>query len=250
MQTLSAYGTLGAMFRDVHRPRADDDEVAWYAARLPRDAGPVLDVMAGSGRLLVPLLEVGFQVHGVDVSEAMLASCRRRLKAIDGTTELFRQNVAALNLPFRYAAAFVAGGAFQRLSDPAAALDALLRIRAHLVEPGVLLLDLFVPEGADHPPGAPVVEVRTVTPAEGCQIGLRSETSFDVELRRIDVKSRYERRDRRTITAREDEMLALTWYTEDEALTVLKDAGYREARIEPAACPRDDGRHFAVSARA
>jgi SAM-dependent methyltransferase len=247
---MSACGTLGTLFHDAEEPRASDSEIAWYAARLPRNAGLALDVMAGSGRLLVPLLEAGFQVHGVDISEATLASCRKRLAASGHTTELFRQDVAALNLPFRYAAAFVAGGSFQLLTDTAAALDALLRIRAHLIDPGLLLLDLFVPAGAEHPPGAPVVEVRTVTPVEGCRIGLRSETFFDVDLRRIDVKSRYERRDQLAITAREDETFALTWYTEDEALTLLDDAGYRDIKIEPAAFPRGNGRYFAVTARA
>ena len=247
---MSAHGILGALFHDAEEPRASDLEIAWYSAHLPRMDGPVLDVMAGSGRLLVPLLEAGLRVHGIDLSEAMLANCRKRLEASGVETALFRQNVTALNLPFRYAAAFVAGGSFQLLSDSTAALDALLRIRAHLIEPGVLLLDLFVPGGAEHPPGAAVVEVRTVAPVEGCRIGLRSETVFDVDLRRIDVTSRYERRDRHTITAREDETLALTWYTEDEALTLLADAGYRDIRIEPAAWPREDGRHFAVSARA
>jgi len=71
-----------------------------------------------------------------------------------------------------------------------------------------------------------------------------------VDLRRIDVRTRYERRDQTTITAREDETWALTWYTEDEAARLLGDAGYRDIRIEPAAWPREDGRHFAVSARA
>ncbi|TMH59525.1 MAG: class I SAM-dependent methyltransferase [Betaproteobacteria bacterium] len=249
-QAVSAHGTLGTLFHDAEEPRASDREVAWYAARLPRTAGPVLDVMAGSGRLLIPLLQAGFRVHGIDISEAMLASCRARLEASGAATELFRQNVTALNLPFRYSAAFVARGAFQLLADPTAALDALLRIRAHLIDPGVLLLDLFVPDGAEHPPGAPVVEVRTVAAGADCRIGLRSETFIDVTLRRIDVRSRYERRDRHTITAREDEALALTWYSEDEVLTLLKDAGYCDLGIEPAAYERNDGRHFAVSARA
>ena len=246
---MSAYGTLCTLFYDADKPRASDAEVAWYAARLPRNEGPVLEAMAGSGRLLVPLLEAGFQVHGVDSSEAMLASCEKRLTSGGRTTRLYRQNVATLNLPSRYAAAFIAAGSFQLLADPIVALDALLRIRAHLVDPGLLLLDLFVPTEAEHPPGAPIVEVRTVTPGEGVQIGLRSETFLDVDMRRIDVKTRYERRDRTTITAREDETRALTWYSEQEAVTLVGDAGYREVRTEPLAWSREDGRHFAVSAR-
>jgi SAM-dependent methyltransferase len=246
---MSAYGTLGTMFYDADRPRASDAEVAWYAQRLPRDAGPVLEAMAGSGRLLVPLLEAGIQVHGVDSSDAMLASCERRLACAGRTTRLYRQSVATLNLPSRYPAAYIAGGAFQLLADPVTALDALLRIRAHLIDPGLLLLDLFVPTQAEHPPGAPVVEVRTVTPGEGVQIGLRSETFLDVGLRRIDVKTRYERRDRTAITAREDESRALTWYSEEEAIRLVGDAGYRDLGTEPLAWSFEGGRHFAVRAK-
>ena len=130
------------------------------------------------------------------------------------------------------------------------ALDALLRIRAHLIDPGLLLLDLFVPTQAEHPPGAPIVEVRTVIPGEGVQIGARSETVLDVDLRRLDVKTRYERRDRTAITAREDESLALTWYSEEQAVTLVRDAGYRDLRTEPLAWSRDGGRHFALAAKA
>ena len=243
---MSAFGVLATLFYDADRPRAGDAEVAWYAARLPRDAGPVLDAMVGSGRLLVPLLEAGIQVHGVDNSEAMLASCERRLAAAAQSTRLYRQNVATLNLPSRYSAAYIAAGAFQLLADPIAALDALLRIRAHLLDPGLLLLDLFVPTQVEHPPGAPIVEVRTVTPGEGVQIVLRSETFLDVAMRRIDVKTRYERRDRTAITAREDETRALTWYSEEEALRLLGDAGYRDLRTESLDWSGEGGRHFAV----
>ena len=247
---MSPHGTLAALFHAIDKPSAADAEIAWYAARLPRDAGPLLDVMAGWGRLLVPLLEAGFPVHGVDISEAMLARCEQRLASAGQTTQLFRQNVITLNLPTRYAAAFIAGGAFQLLTSPVGALDALLRIRAHLIDPGLLLLDVFVPAEAEHPPGAPIVEVCTVATNDGARIGVRSETSCDIDRRRIDVKARYERRERMTVTAREDETSALTWYDEGESATLLRDAGYREIRIEPVAWPCDNGRHFAVSARA
>ena len=246
---MSAYGPLGTLFHDAQAQAAAEAEIDWYAARLPRGEGPSLEVMVGSGRLLIPLLERGLPVHGVDVSEARLASCSARLRACGRETELFRQNAVSLNLPFRYAAAFVAGGSFQLLSGTAA-LDALLRIRAHLIDPGLLVLDLFVPAAAAHPPGAAIVEVRTAAPADGLQIGLRSETLIDIEHRRIDVTNRYERRDKTAIVAREDEKLALTWYTEDEIVTLLRDAGYREIGIEPPPRAAERERHFAVTAKA
>jgi hypothetical protein len=241
--------SLATLFQESASP-ATEAEIAWYAERLPRDRGLVLDAMTGNGRMLVALLDAGFQVHGAEASRALLASARSEVVRRGHATELFAQSMTALNLPFRYGAAFVAGGAFQRVVDPGAALDALLRIRAHMVPPAVLLLDLVVPAGAEHPPGAAVIEVQTVTPGDGGRIGLRTETSFDVAQKRIDVVRRYERRDRQAIVAREDETVSLTWYTEEQAVALLEAAGFRDVAIETAPVSSVRGRHFAVTARA
>ena len=243
-----AYGPLCTQFYDADKPRASDAEVAWYEARLPSDAGPVLEAMCGSGRLLIPLLERGLNVHGVDTSAAMLASCEARLARAELKTPLFRQDLAKLNVPFRYAAAFAAAGSFQLLADPASATSALGRIRAHLVPPGVLLLDLTIPDAALHPPAAPLVEVRAVKLPEGERITVRSETLVDAHARRLAIALRYEKRARSNIT-REDEKLVLTWYDEAQIRTLLDDAGFVDVTIEPAAFASNEPTAFAVRAR-
>jgi len=232
---MASYGPLCTLFHDTDNPRASDAEVGWYAERLPRDAGPVLEAMAGSGRLLLPLLERRINVHGVDASPARVASCEARLAAAGLATSIFRQDVVTLNLPFRYAAVVVAAGSFQLLTDPVAAQKALARIRAHLVAPSLLLMDLYVPAEAAHPPGAPVVQVQTVTLRDGTKIARRAEVFVDAEGKRIDIHSRYEQRERASIIAREDETFALTWYSEDEILELLREAGYREVSVGPPA---------------
>lgn len=244
-------GALRAVFEKGTAGHTHGDQIAWYASRLPRDAGTVLDAMTGSGCLLIPLLESGFNVHAADASEAALARCSARLESVGRSTQLFRQSVTTLNLPFRYGAAFIAGGAFQSLTGRAAALDGLLRVRAHLIGPAILLLDLFVPDEVAHPPGAPVVEVSTLALADGSQIARRSETVIEVSRRLSIVRSRFEQRDRSGVVAREDDVHEITWYAEDEIVTLVRDAGYHDVGVE--ALPwRDNARarHFAVSARA
>ncbi len=247
---MPAYGPLCAQFYDADKPIAPEAEVAWYLDRLPPGDEPVLEVMCGSGRLLLPLLDHDVDLHGCDNSAAMLATCEAKLENVGYETTLFLQDATTLNLPFRYRAAFIAAGSLQLIVDPHAACTALERIRAHLVEPGVLLLDFFVPVEAIHPPGAPVAEARTVALYDGMKIAHRSETRVDVEGRRIDVRSRYEKRSGPMILAREDEALALTWYSEEEATALVADAGFRDIRIEPPSF--DDTRahqRFALSAR-
>jgi hypothetical protein len=243
-----AYRELCQQFYDADKGFASADEVRWYASRLPRDAGPVLEAMCGSGRLLVPLLREGFHVHGADDSAAMLASCEARLKQETFATPLFRQDVATLNLPFRYGAAFVAAGSLQLLVDPARMRRALESLRAHLIPHGLLLLDLGVPDLARHPPGAPLAEVRAVTLADGSRITLRTETTVDAQARRIDMQNRYERRRPGEPAEREDEALVVTWLHEDEVAALLARAGYVEISLLPSAWPRGDG-SFGVSAR-
>lgn len=249
-----ADGPLRALFDEAAAPRASEGEVAWYRAMLPRNAGMLLQVFAGHGRLLIPLLDAGFTLHGVDPSAACLARCAARLDATGHRAELFRQEPTALNLPFRYAAAFFAAGSFQRLTGRLDALDALLRIRAHLIDPGLLLLDLIVPGQAAHPPGAPVVELSTLAMPDGSQIARRSETAIDAGGRLSAVRSRFERRDRTGVSAREDDVRESTWYAKEEIVALVGNAGYRHVRCRALRWrdARDGGRadRFAVSARA
>ena len=232
--TSSASGPLRVLFDESVAPRASDAEIDGYRRALPHGAGTLLQALVGHGRLLLPLRDAGFVVHGVDPSAACLARCAARVQAAGGRAELFRQPLSALNLPFRYAAALFGAGDFQRLARRTDALDALLRIRAHLVDPGLLHLDLFVPGEASHPPGAPVVELATATMPDGAQIVRRSETAVDAGRRMMIVKSRFERRDRLGIRAREDDVRETTWYSQGEVAALVGDAGYRDVRCQPA----------------
>ena len=129
---MDAFGALSALFREADRPAATGSEIAWFCERIPPD-GLALDVMCGWGRVLVPLAGQGRKVHGVDASAAMLARCDARLAATGTATPTFRQDVAQLNLPFRYGHAFIADGAFQLLTDPERGRR---RARAHPRAPG------------------------------------------------------------------------------------------------------------------
>ena len=243
-----AYGPLSTQFHDADRPRADAFELAWYDARLPRDAGPVLDAMCGSGRLLVPLAQRGLHVHGVDTSASMLAACRTRLCDAALDAPLFRQDVAELNVPFRYGAVFLAAGSFQHLADETSARAALARIKAHLVPPAVLLLDLSIPGAALHPPAAPLIEVRAVKLDDGARITLRSETLVDTYAHQLRQAMRYEKREKGGAIAREDEARMVTWYDEDRIRSLLEAAAFDDITIEPAACASEGGHAFGVRA--
>ena len=56
---------------------AEPQELAYYRGTIERFGQPALDLACGAGRILLPLLEAGLDVDGVDVSADMLAHTER-----------------------------------------------------------------------------------------------------------------------------------------------------------------------------
>jgi Methyltransferase domain len=245
---MDAFGALSALFREADRPAAIGPEIAWFCERIPPE-GLALDVMCGWGRVLVPLAGQGRKVHGVDASAAMLARCDARLATTGTATPTFRQDVAQLNLPFRYSHAFIADGAFQLLTDPNEAAAALERLRAHLVAPGLLFVDCRIPPAAVQRLGAPLVEVRTVRLADGTQIAVRSETTWTAEAQIARAANRYAHRRGAQRLAEEHETIASTWYAADECTALLLAAGFNEVTPGPGAGPAGEGEAYSLVAR-
>jgi SAM-dependent methyltransferase len=216
---------LPALFRHAAAP-LDDAELGWYDAHLPRGAGSVLDLACDAGRLLVPLAASGRSLHGVDGNAASLALCEERLREQGLTAVLVRASMDRVNLPFRYAAAFAGRGAFQALADPKAAREALRRVRSHLLPPGVLLLELFVPPPSALRLAAPLVELRTARLPDGTHIALRSETVTDADARVARSRNRYVHRRGTRRLGEETESCALTWYARPDIAALLGDAGF------------------------
>lgn len=225
-------GILRARFDDAEAPAPAREEIDWLSARLPRDAGSVLDAMCGSGRMLVPLTQRGHAMQGADASQAALAIAEARLASAGHAVALYRQDLPALNLPTRFGAAILAGGAFQRIADPAVALAALVRLRAHLVDPAILIVDARLPAYAGTRPAAPLVELRSVALPDGSQIRMRSETSIDADAKLARTDARYTHRAGAQSLGEERERRSLTWYTEEELAVLLAQAGWREVAVE------------------
>ena len=139
---MSSYGKLSTAFYDLDKPAAPPDAVAFYLDRARSSNGPVLEPMCGSGRFLLPLLQAGVAVEGVDASPEMLAACRRRAEAFGLRATLDEQSLEILSLPRRYGLAFVPAGSLG-LIHPRASIRACLRaLRRHLSRGATLLVEL------------------------------------------------------------------------------------------------------------
>ncbi len=124
------------------------EDLALYGEMARRTGGPILDVMCGSGRVLLPLAASGYTVTGLDLSLPMLEIARDKLAAagLEQRVTLQQGDIRSAELPAgHFALAFVAVNSFMHLERVKDQFAALATIRRALEHDGLLLLDLFNP---------------------------------------------------------------------------------------------------------
>lgn len=126
----------------------------WTALAAQAD-GPVLELMAGSGRIAIPLAEEGHAVTAVDLDAAMLARARRRAEAA-GPEVVARVTLVAgdvtmpdLGLERSFRLAVIALNSILLLPSRAAQRAAWETIAAYLVPGGVAAVDTWLPDAHD-----------------------------------------------------------------------------------------------------
>ena len=112
---------------------------------IDENPGPVLDVGCGTGRLLIPYLASGMEIHGVDSSAEMLSICRDKASRMGLKPLLHRQLMQTLDVRAEYATIIVPGGSFHLVTDREEAMEALRRFHRHLGPDGMLALSLDDP---------------------------------------------------------------------------------------------------------
>jgi SAM-dependent methyltransferase len=146
--------SLGTEIYDLQSPYIaaggpGEGDVAFYAHLAAERGGPVLDLGCGTGRVAVALAERGFEVVGVDLSEAMLRQAgerRARLPAEVAARLTFVQgDMTTLDLGRRFSLIVAPSRVFQFALTSAAQRATLRALQAHLQPEGWLVLDLFDP---------------------------------------------------------------------------------------------------------
>ncbi|WP_448542734.1 class I SAM-dependent methyltransferase [Roseiflexus sp.] len=142
---MSDYDAIARFYDADHSGFADD--LPFYRELARRTGGRVLDVMCGSGRLVVPLAQSGIRVTGIDSSAAMIARAHERVAAADvaARVTLHHGDVRSDLPPGHYNLAIVALNSFMHLTTIDDQLAALARIHEALNPDGLLAIDVFNP---------------------------------------------------------------------------------------------------------
>lgn len=229
---MSAYGSLCTQFYDLDKPSAPADSLAFYIARARAAGGRVLEPMCGSGRFLLPMSLAGLPVDGVDSSAAMLAACRAHARRLGSDVSVFLQDLASLELPHRYAMAFVPSGSIGLLTDDDELRRALWRIHAHLEPGGTLLMELFCIDGPSVYPAE--LKPRTVLCPDGSSITYTCIASRSTTPDTICYSGTYSRHQGAHTVDTEAEELVLRLYDSRRIIAELAACGFKATTVSGA----------------
>ena len=72
------YGSLCTEMYELLHKKAPEDELNFYLSYAEQGL-KILEPLCGSGRFLVPFMERGFHIYGMDLSGEMLAQLRKKV---------------------------------------------------------------------------------------------------------------------------------------------------------------------------
>lgn len=158
-----------------------DYAVAFYVGLARAARGPVLDICCGTGRILLPCLQAGSDVDGLDLFEGMLKRLRTKAAALKLNPQLYQADMSSFELPRRYALIMITFNAFIHNLTQEAQIRCLERCRQHLLPGGLLVFDTFFPslEIVGAPQNTRVLELEKPHPQTGLPMRMYDTRSFD-----------------------------------------------------------------------
>lgn len=221
MKSNTTYGNLCSLFYDATKQFASVRELAFYASFMKK-TDRVLEAMCGSGRLLIPLMQQGYLVEGVDNSQAMLNRCIERAAAFNISPVIYNQSLESLDVPKRYDVVTIAIGSFQLITDRSLALQSLQKLHEHMQSGGSLLVDV-----CDVKLGATAACTETVMLDDRSSISLSKEYTIDQTNKIAHSLCTYSLIHNGMVQQVERETISITWYSDVELRGLLEAAGFK-----------------------
>jgi SAM-dependent methyltransferase len=122
-----------------------DEDVPFFLEAARQSPGPVLELMSGTGRVSIPLLEAGIPLTCVDYSPEMLAVLKKKTDALSLPARVVLSDVRKLAFDDQFDLAFLPFNSFSELTTEAGQKEALSSIHRALKIKGRFICTLHNP---------------------------------------------------------------------------------------------------------
>lgn len=220
-------------------------EIGYFRRYVVADQ-PALDLACGTGRLLLPYVRDGLDVDGCDVSADMIELCLEAARREGLAPSLHVQSKHQLDLERRYRTIFMCG-ALGVGSTRAEEMQSFDRVFDHLEPGGMFVFDNEVPyadgNGWELWPAAGRAILPREKPAPGKRDVASDGTEYELRSRVLDLDPLRQQMSLEMeafmwrggkLVARDEQLLTLTFYFQDEIVLMLDRAGFVDVTVRAA----------------
>lgn len=180
------YGKLCAETYEVLHAEAPEDELAFYLS-YAHAGDKILEPMCGSGRFLIPFMERGFDITGIDLSEEMLSALYRKAPR----AHAFKGDILKFDSDAPYDYIFIFSGSFSLFTDEGAADRVLVKLRSLLAPGGKMVIAAESMAGAHNGDGSYRL-VSAIPLDDGGELRFSSMDRYDAKTQTQHSPGRYE----------------------------------------------------------
>lgn len=123
-----------------------DFDIPFFLKESENVKGEILELMCGTGRVSIPLLNAGRQMFCVDYSKGMLDSFERKIKNKNYSVNLIKMDVTNLSLNKKFGLIILPFHSITEIISTDLQIKALQSISAHLDKNGIFILTLQNPK--------------------------------------------------------------------------------------------------------
>jgi len=139
---INDYGIVADLY-DIYVPATYD--IDFFLEETKKATGEVLELMSGTGRVSIPLLQAGVHLTCVDISAELNAVFQSRLDELGLQADIYTMDVCALDLPKQFSMVIIPFYSFAHITSPESQRQALRHIRRHLAPGGTFICTLGNP---------------------------------------------------------------------------------------------------------
>jgi len=145
MSSEDTYRGVESIFDALYAGQTERGDELGFFRNACASRGLNLELGCGVGRVLLPLLEQGLAIDGLDRSASMLDRCHRKATALGQQPRLFLQDMRSFSLEHGYQRVVFTMRSFHHLLTPDEQLACLTRVQQHLEPGGRVIIDCFHP---------------------------------------------------------------------------------------------------------
>lgn len=224
MNIKNYYGNLCTEMYEILHDKAPQDELDFYLSYAEKNK-KILEIMCGSGRFLVPFLEYGYNICGVDFSVEMLE--KLKLKAPEADVKYADIAEYTTNEQFDYI--FISSGSVSLFTDMNLCQKILKKIKGLLAPAGkfVFAVDTIAAKCLDNDDYEMSVSVKM---KNGFDLVLKTKNYFDVQQQIQFSPGIYELYDRDKLLKSEHMDFQTHLYKFGEMENYLREVGFTEIK--------------------